>query len=76
MKFLEGSPSLGQTSLILRVSKVKDIIPVVAGREFDFRAFCELERMQAKIDNIDRLIDKKFCPSKPRPFRMCIWLKA
>ena len=41
---------------------MSDIIPVVAGREFDFRAFCELERMQGKMDNINRLIDKKFGP--------------
>ena len=55
---------------------MKDIIPVVAGRQFDFRAFCELERMQAKMDNINWLIDMKFGPSKPRPILMNIWFEA
>ena len=58
---------------------MNDIMPVVAARVFDFQAFCELERTQAnlaKMDNINRLIDKKFGPSKPRPILMHIWFET
>ena len=49
---------------------------MVAGSLFDFGAFCELERMQGKMDNINRLIDKKFGPLKPRPVVMDSWFEA
>ena len=55
---------------------MRDIIPVVAGRVFYFKALCELERMHAKMNNINRLIDKKFGPSKPRPIVMGSWFEA
>ena len=32
--------------------------------------------MQAKMDNINRLIDKKFGPSKLRPILMYIWFES
>ena len=55
---------------------MRDIIHVVAGSQFDFEAFCELARMQAKMENINRLIDKKFGPSKPRPIVMDSWFEV